>query len=439
MKNLVIWMLESIKKYGDKVFIVNKEKEYSYNDYYKDMMRVYKSIDGYKVLIKPTDKYFYTLAVGACLFKHTMPFLSNPSSNVYDNYKFDLVIDDGFISNALNNKFEEYVYNDFSNNDVACVLLSSGTSQVPKPIVLSHKAMARNIEAGFEIFYIGSNWKFVSILPLDHAFGITSDFLDLMFSGATICYSYTIIEFFMNLKRYNPNQISIPINILKTICQMLDESGKQVLGNNMEQILVGGSKCSQELVDYFKKYNVTVCTSYGLTECAPCVSISSPKYFKENSDGKVFSCHKIVIDEDGRILVKGDSIMLNYLDLYEKGIICDVVDTKDIGYVDEDGYIFVTGRADNLIVLDNGFKIQPESFEKDLMKVPGIIDCVIYYYDKMLYLDVIKNNELVEDLNKKYDYLEININFVSDIKKNVLGKIDRGYYKNGKKEENARL
>ena len=433
MKNLVIWMLDSIKKYNDRVFIINKEKEYTYNDYYKDLMKVYKNISGYKVLIKTTDKYFYTLAFGACLFKHTMPFLSNPLSHIYDDYKFDLIIDDDFVINALNNEFEEYEYKDFSNDDVACVVLSSGTSQNPKPIVLSHKAMARNIESGFEIYYVNPNWRYVNILPLDHAFGITSDFLDMMFSGTSMCYSYTIIEFFINLKKYNPNSINIPINILKTICEMLDENGKAVLGTNMEQILVGGSKCSQDLIDYFGKYNIKVCTSYGLTECAPCVSISSPKYFKENSDGKIFSCHEVIIGEDNRILIKGDSIMLNYLDLYEKGIICDCIDTKDIGYV-KDGYIYVTGRIDNLIILDNGFKIQPESFEKDLKNIKGIEDCVIYYYEKKLYLDVIKNDELEEDLNKKFDYLEININFVSDIKKNALGKIDRGYYKNGKKE-----
>lgn len=433
MKDLIIWSLESIKKYNNKPLVINNGVTYTFNDYYDSLMRVYKSIEGYKILIKCKDKYNYVVALGASIFKHTMPFLSNPTSDIYDNYKFDLIIDDDFVSNALNNEFEEYKYQEFDNNLPACVVLSSGTSKRPKPIVLSHKAMASNIVSGFEIFDAPEGYVYVNILPLDHAFGITSDFLDLLFSGGCICFSYTIIEFFVNLKKYNPDSIHIPINILSTICKMIDESGDSVLGNNMKSILVGGSKCSKELVEYFSKYNITVCTSYGLTECAPCVAISSPKYYLPGSDGKVFSCHKVEIGEDGRIIIKGDSIMLNYLDEYEKGIICDYVDTKDIGYV-KDGYIFVTGRVDNLIILSNGFKIQPETFEADLKKIDGIDDCVIYMYDNNLYLDVVANDKLSIDLNKKYDNLEITINFVSKLEKNALGKIDRGYYKNGKKK-----
>ena len=155
-----------------------------------------------------------------------------------------------------------------------------------------------------------------------------------------------------------------------------------------------------------------------------------------DSDGKVFDCHHISFSEENEIIVSGDSIMLNYLEEYDKGIIAKEVHTKDVGYL-KDGYLFVTGRLDNLIIMDNGFKIQPETFEKELLlNNPFIKECVIYYFNSTLNLDVIMDESHVKELRNKLDYLDIRINPVSEIKKNALGKISRVYYKNGKKEEN---
>ena len=139
------------------------------------------------------------------------------------------------------------------------------------------------------------------------------------------------------------------------------------------------------------------------------------------------------ISEEGEIIVRGDSLMLNYLDEYEKGNIVSEVHTKDIGYV-KDGYLFVTGRLDNLLIMDNGYKIQPETFEKELCEIKGIKECVIYLNNHQLYLDVVKTDELEIDLKKHLSYLDIKINFVDSLVKTSLGKINRGYYKNEEKK-----
>ncbi len=438
--NLVSLVISSINKNSDKVFIINKNVEYTYSRFFDDVKRVCPHLRNGRILLKAGDKYYYALSFIAGLMMHSMMFLSNKDSSIYDDYKFDQIIDDEFIQNVLD-KGEEPISIDNINtsideDDPMMVVLSSGTSLKPKPIVLSYKAVRKNIESGLRILYVESSWTFVSLLPLDHAFGITSDFLDLLLSGAKVVYSYSLIEYFMYLRKYSPDMISIPITILKTLQEMMKEQGKTALGNNIKQILVGGSKCYKEIIEFFKKYDITVCTSYGLTECAPCVSICSPKYFMLESDGKVLDCHQIRFSKENEIIVSGESIMLNYLDEYDKGIIATEVHTKDVGYM-KDGYLFVTGRLDNLIVMDNGFKIQPETFEKDLLiNNPYIKECVIYYFDSKLNLDVVMDESYLKELRKQLDYLDININIVNEIKKNALGKISRIYYKNGKKEEN---
>ena len=145
-----------------------------------------------------------------------------------------------------------------------------------------------------------------------------------------------------------------------------------------------------------------------------------------------------MLDKEKALLFTVDMLTkcANNLEEYDKGIIAKEVHTKDVGYI-KDGYLFVTGRLDNLIIMDNGFKIQPETFEKDLLvNNPYIKECVVYYFDHTLYLDVIMDESHLKEIRKKLDYLDIHINVVNEIKKNALGKISRVYYKNGKKEEN---
>ena len=111
-----------------------------------------------------------------------------------------------------------------------------------------------------------------------------------------------------------------------------------------------------------------------------------------------------------------------------RGEIVNEIHTKDIGYV-EDGFIFVIGRKDNLIVLSNGMKIQPEVFEAKLKQNEGVIDAVIYMKGDRLTLDVVFDKNSKFDVRKALNYLDIDINFVSEIKKNQMGKVSRKDYR----------
>ena len=431
-QDLLLPMLEAIDKYCDNILMVDQGEEISYQQFFAIAKKIYAHLPKGNVLINIQKKSFYAATFLACLMKESLPFLRNafePNSPL-DKYQFDITVDDEMVKGFLKDEVEvEFTYHPINPLSPAAVILSSGTSKDSKPIVLSHRGMITNILSGFKIYEVEPGWTFVGILPMDHAYGLTSDFVDLLLKGCKIVYSYSVLEFFTNLRNYSPNSINITLNICQAILNLLKENGKTpVVGDNLSKILVGGSKCDLNLINEFKKFDISICTSYGLTECSPCISISSPVYFKDGSDGKIFDCHQIEISDEGEIIVRGDSIMLNYYDEYLKGEVVNEIHTKDIGYI-EDGFIFVIGRKDNLIVLSNGTKIQPEVFEAKLKENEGVIDAVIYMKNGRLTLDVILQKDAGFDVKKALNYLDIDINFVSEIKKNQMGKVSRKDYR----------
>ena len=431
-QDLLFPILEAINKYQSNVFIIDQGQSITYFDFFKIAKKIYAHLPKGNVLINVKKKSLYGATFLAALMRESLPFLRNPfeSYSPLDKYPFDIIIDDEMIKGFLEDEKEvDYQYRPIDPLSPAAVILSSGTSKDSKAIVLSHRGMISNIVSGFKIYEVEPGWKFVNILPMDHAFGITSDFVDLLLKGCTVIYSYTILEFFSNLKNYAPNSINITLNICQTILSMLKQNGKNaVAGDNLIKILVGGSKCDLQLINEFKPFGISICTSYGLTECSPCISISSPTVFKDGSDGKIFDCHHVEIQEDGEIVVKGDSIMLNYYDDYMRGEIVNEIHTKDIGYIEE-GFIFVVGRKDNLIVLSNGTKIQPEVFEAKLKENKGVEDAVLYMKNNRLTLDVVLAGDNTFDVETALNYLDIDINYVSEIKKNQMGKVSRKDYR----------
>ena len=360
----------------------------------------------------------------------SLPFLRNPfeEQSPLDRYQYDIVVDDELVASFLKDDSEvKFEYQPINPLSPAAVILSSGTSKDSKAVVLSHQGMISNIISGFKIYEVKPGWVFVNILPMDHAFGITADFVDLLLSGATVVYSYGIMDYFSNIKNYAPNSLNMTLNIAETILNLMKQNGKEnVVGNNLEKILAGGSKCNLHLVNEFRQFGISLCTSYGCTECSPCISISSPTVFKDGSDGKIFDCHEVSIEDD-EIVVRGKSIMLNYYDEYLNGEIVDVVRTKDIGYI-EDDFIFVIGRKDNMIILSNGTKIQPEVFEAKLKENKDILDAVIYMKNNRLTLDLVLIENAKFDAKSALNYLDIDINYVSSIKKNKMGKVSRKDY-----------
>ena len=166
---------------------------------------------------------------------------------------------------------------------------------------------------------------------------------------------------------------------------------KTAIGGRLNLIISGGAPLRAELVSGFNELGIQILNGYGITECAPLVSVNRNKYYKDDSVGVVVPCSKVHIhlpdhEGNGEILVRGDNIMLGYYKNEEetKKAFYDFgwFRTGDLGRLDGKGFLYVTGRIKNTIVLNNGKNVQPEELEDLLLnEIPYIKEVVVLASD----------------------------------------------------------
>ena len=158
-------------------------------------------------------------------------------------------------------------------------------------------------------------------------------------------------------------------------------------GGKLELIICGGAKLDEEIINTFDSLGITILNGYGITECSPLISANRNEYRKPGSVGTpILACRGKIDDPDengeGEICVKGPNVMLGYYNNPEAT--AEVFDkdgffhTGDYGKLDEEGWIYITGRKKNLIILSNGKNVYPEEIEADLQKVEGVSEVVVY-------------------------------------------------------------
>jgi long-chain acyl-CoA synthetase len=161
-------------------------------------------------------------------------------------------------------------------------------------------------------------------------------------------------------------------------------------GGNLKKIICGGAALNPKMIEFFENLGISIYEGFGITECAPLTFVTPYYARKYGSVGPAVPCCTARIDVthfndkgygEGEIQVKGDNVMLGYYKnpeetakvFTEDGWFC----TGDIGYMDDDGYLFITGRKKFVIVLDNGKNVFPEEIEEYLGKINGICECVV--------------------------------------------------------------
>ena len=152
---------------------------------------------------------------------------------------------------------------------------------------------------------------------------------------------------------------------------------------------------------------------YDITECSPVVAVNRNEYQKVGIVGQILECCSVKVDIDGEILITGDNVMINYFTdedetVFRDGYFC----TGDLGYIDDENYLYITGRKKNLIILSNGENVSPEEIEMQLMDDRAIAEVVVYS----------DNGHLVSEIYPDSNYLQ-NVNYFNElIAKYNLGK-----------------
>ena len=300
---------------------------------------------------------------------------------------------------------------------LAEILFTSGTTGVSKGVMLSQTNIVNNIIEIRRKDYasnVSGNPVVLSVLPIHHTFELTVDNLGILAYGVTICINDKLENIAANMNLFKPSVILIVPAIAEALYKKVKDAMntpstarkmkggqklvdaakvlkmdvrrsvyKQLLdkfGGNLTNVVVGGAALRPEICELFDKFGINVYQGYGLTECAPLVASNDPGNNKVGSVGKCVS-YMEAKTINGEIVVKGPGVMLGYYKNEEataEAIKDGWFYTGDLGYIDEDGYIFITGRSKNIIILDNGKNIYPEELEDKIITIDGVKDVFVY-------------------------------------------------------------
>lgn len=308
--------------------------------------------------------------------------------------------------------------------DLATIMFTSGTTGKSKGVMLTHRNLAENatcldmkIEPGTVI---------MSVLPIHHAYCLSMDILKGLSLGSVICINDSLMRVAKNIKLFEPNMILMVPLMIETLAKKLEEAAwmpaplikAKVFGKQFHTICSGGAYLNPAYYDTFARYGITILQGYGMTECAPVISTNLSWDNRKGSVGKLMpNCEAKTVDDE--LWVKGSSVMQGYYHMPEETAATledGWLKTGDLGYMDEDGYVYLTGRKKNLIITPNGENISPEEIENKIGEAhlvqeilvrdsEGVIEAEIFpdyeYATKKKIKDVqAKLQEIIDEYNQ---------------------------------------
>lgn len=335
---------------------------------------------------------------------------------------------------GLEKKYKSYFIEDIENiiktskdlsfkdnkakNECRVIFFTSGTTGANKGVMLSEKNILSDIYGASSLFK--PDGLVFSCLPFHHAFGLITSILKPFYYGVPVFLNHSLKYLTNELKLSAPNTMFVvPVFIenfykqiwknarltkkdymLKTMIKLsnsllkvgidlrsyLFKSITKNFGGNLKYIICGGAFLDKKYVKWFRSIGIEILNGYGITECSPVLAVNRNEYYKDGSVGQVVRGATIKI-ENNEILVKGDIVMLGYYkdeqatkEVMKKGYF----NTGDFGYLDEEGFLYITGRKKNLIILSNGENISPEVIEEKLSKDKGVCEVIVYEKDNKL-------------------------------------------------------
>lgn len=305
-------------------------------------------------------------------------------------------------------------------SQMSALLFTSGTTGTSKGVMLSHANLVASVNAASRGTIFGPDNTFVDLLPMHHSYEITCGHLGAANLGGTVYINDSLKKTLRSITTFKPDSlIVVPLYVetmhkriwaeiarkgmtrrvraLMKASSAMHRAGidirrklfKQILdglGGNLRYIICGGAPLSPELVRDFDAFGIEICEGYGITECSPLIAVNRHGKVRLRSVGQpVDNCEVRIADPSadgtGEIEARGRNVMLGYFGNEEATAEVFTEDgwfrTGDVGCMDADGYIYITGRKKNIIILSNGKNIFPEEIEEHLYTSPLIGECVV--------------------------------------------------------------
>ena len=313
---------------------------------------------------------------------------------------------------------------------MAAIFFTSGTTGSGKCVMLSHKNIASDINAACRNFVLEGDT--LSVLPFHHTFGLLTAIFCVFNYDKSTYITKSLKRLKQDLASANPQMMfMVPLFIESFYKQIMDSINKQgktkkfnraikisnvllhigidlrrkifkdildVFGGNIEYIICGGAPLDSKYVKMYRSWGISILNGYGITECSPVVAVNRNNYWKDGSVGLVIDKCQVQINENKEILVKGDNVMLGYYNENFDDVLSEGwYHTGDIGYIDDQGFLFVTGRMKNLIVLSNGENISPEEIENRIIKYDAVNEVVVYDDNGKIIAEIYPNEQYADD------------------------------------------
>jgi long-chain acyl-CoA synthetase len=338
---------------------------------------------------------------------------------------------------------KEFIDYKLDSDKLAAIIYTSGTTGVSKGVMLSHKNMMSDMCLGVKNVEISG--RELLLLPLHHSFSFTACILAAIYFGCNIAINKSLKNVLNDLQKYKPDCVLlVPLFVEtfykriwqgairqkkdKLLGSMINMSNfllkfnvdlrkiifksvlKSAFGGNLDTIITGGAPIDEKYIKGFREFGVNIMNGYGITECSPIVAVNRNGYYKDGSVGLVLSEIKIKIldpDEDGcgEICVQGDIVMMGYYnnpeatkDAFFEGSDGKWFKTGDIGKVDEDNFLYISGRKKNLIILNNGENVSPEGLEQEILnEYEYVKEVVCFQENNLIAAEVFFNMEYIEE------------------------------------------
>ena len=360
----------------------------------------------------------------------------------------------------------EYIEKEIDENKMSILLFTSGTTSKSKAVMLSQKNIASNVYAMQLVEPIYSTDINLAFLPFHHIFGST-EIIVMLACGVATAFPDGLRYVAQNLKEYKVTVfVGVPLlveAIYKKVEQGIEKKGKSKvvkiakkisnfllkfnidirkklfkeilneLGGHLRFVISGGAPLDKQVAKGFNELGIELVQGYGLTETSPVIAAENVKKKKYGSIGIPMENVEVeIINKDenkiGEIRVKGPNVMLGYYENEEetKRVLQDGwFYTGDLAYEDKEGYIFITGRKKDMIVLKNGKKVFPEELEMVINRLELVEECMVFGMpnvsnknDVKLSVKIVYNKEKAKDI-KKEEIEEILWNQIKEINKTL--------------------
>ena len=306
---------------------------------------------------------------------------------------------------------------------MAVMLFTSGTTGSSKCVMLCEHNVISAANAACSSVNFCKEDTIVSVLPIHHTYELCIEIAGLIY-GMEICVNDSLKHVMRNFEQFKPTGLPLVPLFVNTMDKRIWETARKkgkdkvlknaikfsgaarkmgidignglfkdvtgAFGGRLCKIISGGAPLNTSVVADFDAFGIQICEGYGITECSPLVAVNPYFAPKLGSVGPAVECCRVRIDPDhiddqgrtiGEIQVKGDNVMLGYYKNEEETAKVFTRDgwfrTGDLGYMDEDKYIFITGRKKSVIVLENGKNVFPEEIEEYLENIETIAEVVV--------------------------------------------------------------